>query len=110
MPANIPWEVIGPAGGLVIILLILVFGFVLKMQAKKISTPAVPKDVQTMSKSSPCFRHERDIGSNATAIKLFGEQLTKVEEKNSEQHGKIFDKFDELKTDIITEVKKINGG
>ncbi len=109
MPVKIPWEFIGPAGALVIVLLIIVFGFVLKMQAKKISTPAVPKDIQTMSKSSPCFRHERDIGSNTTAIKLFGEQLERVEEKNSEQHGKFFDKMDELKTTIITEIHKVNG-
>lgn len=108
MPGKIPWEVIGPAGGLVIILLVIVFGFILKMQSKRISTPAVPKDINTMSKKSPCFRHERDIGANSKAIELFGEQLEKVEKKNSEQHGKLFDKFDELKTDIITEIQKVN--
>jgi len=110
MPAKIPWEIIGPAGGLVVIILFLVFGFILKMQKKRILTPAIPKDINTMSKSSPCFRHERDIGSNATAIKLFGEQLGRVEEKNSEQHEKIFDKMDDLKTTIIKEIHKVNGG
>lgn len=115
MPIKIPWEIIGPAAGVVIFLLIIIFKFMLKWQKQaKDKTiqfaPAPPKDVQAMSKNSPCFRHERDIGSNTKAIELFGEQLEKVEEKNSEQHGKIFDKMDDLKTTIIKEIHKANGG
>ena len=109
MPAKIPWELIGPAGALVIVLLVIVFGFVLKMQAKKISTPAVPKDIQTMSKNSPCFRHERDIGKNQAAVEMIGKQLVISNENNSKAHEKLFDKMDDLKTTIITEIQKSNG-
>ncbi len=108
MPAKIPWEIIGPAGGLVIILLIIVFGFILKFQAKRNTTPAPPKDIQTMSKSSPCFRHERDIGGNTTAIGLIAEQVKISNENNRKDHKDLFGKMEDLKTTIIKEIHKSN--
>ncbi|MCK4758596.1 MAG: hypothetical protein KAT69_01030 [Candidatus Aminicenantes bacterium] len=109
MPVKIPWEIIGPAGGLVIILLIIVFGFILKMQSKKAMTPAAPSNINTMSKKSLCFKQEGRISSNETAIKMIGEQLKISNENNLDAHEKMFDKMDDLKTDIIKEIHISNG-
>ena len=109
MPAKIPWEIIGPAAGVVIILLWLIFKFMLKWQKQaKDKTiqfaPNPPKNVNSMNKNSPCFRHESDIASNKTAIGMIGEQLKISNKNNLDAHEKMFDKIDELKTDIITEI------
>ena len=106
MLAKIPWDLIGPAGALVIILLVLVFGFVLKMQKKKISTPAPPSNLNTVSKKTLCFAHEGKIASNETAIGMIGEQLKISNKNNLDAHEKMFDKIDEIKTDIIDELHK----
>ena len=111
MPTKIPWEIIGPAAGVVIILLIIIFKFMLKWQKQaKDKTiqmiPNPPKDVNTMSKNSPCFRHERDIGKNQTAIEMIGKQLVISNKNNLDAHEKLFDKIDDLGTKIITEIHK----
>lgn len=109
MAGKIPWETIGPAGALAIIILIIVFGFILKMQKKKILTPAPPNNLNTVSKKTLCFAHEGRISSNETAVKMIGDQLKISNENNLDAHEKMFDKIDELKTDIITEIHKSNG-
>jgi hypothetical protein len=109
----IPWDIIGPVAAAVIIILIIVFSFILKFQ--KQSKPAVlpanpPKDINSTSRKTLCFKHEGEIAANMKAIEIFGGALKEANRNNSEQHGKIFDKMDDLKTTVITEIKKINGG
>jgi len=109
MPAKVPWEIIGPAGALAIVILIIVFGFILKMQKKKISTPAPPSNLNTVSKKTLCFQHEGRISSNETAVKMIGDQIKISDKNNLDAHEKMFDKIDELKTDIIKEIHISNG-
>lgn len=106
MPAKIPWEIIGPAGALAVVILILVFGFILKMQKKKISTPTPPSNLNTVSKKTLCFQHEGRISSNETAVKMIGDQLKISNKNNSDAHEKMFDKLEDLGKDIIKEIHK----
>lgn len=109
----IPWETIGPAAAAAVIILVLVFGFILKFQkaTKPASMPSnPPKDINATGKKTLCFQHHGDIASNQTAIKMIREQLNEANKQNSDQHGKIFDKLEELKTTIIKEIQKANGG
>lgn len=105
---KIPWEIIGPVATAVIFILLVVFGFMIKW--KKLERPNLspPKDINSMSKKSICFKHEGRISSNETAIKMIGEQLKIANENNREDHGKIFTKFEELGEKIITEIHKQN--
>ena len=114
MPAKIPWEIIGPAAGVVIILLWIIFKFMLKWQKQaKDKTiqfaPAPPKNVNSMDKKSPCFRHEGDIAANTTAIGMIGKQLVITNENNRKDHKDMFTKLEDLTTKIITEIHKANG-
>ncbi|MCK5127936.1 MAG: hypothetical protein KAR42_16885 [candidate division Zixibacteria bacterium] len=114
MPPKIPWEIIGPAAGIVIILLALIFKFMLKWQKqakdKTIQNfPAPPSNLNTVSKKTLCFAHEGKIASNQTAIEMIGEQLKTSNKNNLDAHEKMFDKIDELKTDIIKEIHISNG-
>lgn len=106
MPAKIPWEIIGPAGALAVVILIIVFGFILKMQKKKISTPAPPSNLNTVSKKTLCFAHEGRISSNETAIKMIGDQIKISDKNNLDAHEKMFGKLDDLGKDIIKEIHK----
>ena len=109
----IPWDIIGPAAGVLIIVLVIVFGFMLKWQkgAKTATAPTnPPRSINDTHKKSLCMDHHRDIGKNQTAISMIGNQLEKTQEQNSEQHGKIFDKLEDLGTTIIKEIHKANGG
>ncbi|MCK4760511.1 MAG: hypothetical protein KAT69_10710 [Candidatus Aminicenantes bacterium] len=106
MPAKIPWETIGPAGALAVVILIIVFGFILKMQKKKISTPAPPSNLNTVSKKTLCFQHEGRISSNETAIKMIGEQIKISDKNNLDAHEKMFGKLDDLGEKIIKEIHK----
>lgn len=108
----IPWDTIGPVVAGLVIILILVFGFILKFQKGTKPAPAPlnpPKDINATQKKSLCMDHHRDIGKNQTAISMIGNQLEKSQEQNSEQHGKIFDKLEDLGTSIIKEIHKANG-
>ena len=108
MPAKIPWDIIGPAAGVVIALLVIVFGFMLRWK-KLERTPAPPKDIGTMNKKTLCFKHEGRISSNETAIEMIGEQLNTANENNRKDHKDIFEKVETLGKDIIKEIHKANG-
>jgi hypothetical protein len=111
MPAKVPWEIIGPAAGVVIILLYLIFKFMLKWQkqAKEKTILSPPSNLNTVSKKTLCFQHEGRISSNETAVNMIGEQLKISNKNNLDAHEKMFDKIDELKTDIIKEIHISNG-
>lgn len=109
----IPWNIIGPAITAVIVILAIVFGFILKLKKLEKGTLAPsnpPKDINTMSKKTVCFRHEGQIAANETAIKMLGETLKTNAENNREDHDKIFNKIDALGEKIITEIHKKNEG
>ncbi len=111
MPTKIPWEIIGPAAGVVIILLAIIFKFMLKWQKqakdKTIQNfPAPPSSLNTISKKTICFQHEGRISSNETAIEMVCEQLKTSNKDNSDAHGKMFDKLEDLGKEIITEIHK----
>lgn len=113
MLKTIPWDTLGPIATAVIIILIVVFGFMLRWQkaTRPTYTPSYPpKDINSTNKKTLCFKHEGGIASNTTAIGIFGAALVEANKENSNQHGKIFDKMEDLKTTIITEIKKVNGG
>lgn len=107
----IPWETIGPIVTAVIIILAVVFGFMLRWQKgtkPHIAPSNPPKDINATHKKSLCFAHEGRIASNETAIRIFADNLKEANLQNSEQHGKIFDKMEEMGKDIITEIHKTN--
>jgi len=108
----LPWDTIGPIVTAVIIILIVVFGFMLRWQ-KGTKPPIVPsnppKDINATHKKSLCFAHEGRIASNETAIRIFSDSLKEATLQNSEQHGKIFDKMEEMGKEIVTEIHKANG-
>jgi len=107
----IPWETIGPAAIAAIIILAVVFAFMLKWQKgarPPIAPTNPPKDINATHKKSLCFAHEGRISSNETAIKMIGDQLTKTQEQNREDHGKIFGKMDDMREKIIEEIHKGN--
>lgn len=109
---GIPWDIIGPAAGAAVIILILVFGFILKFQKGSKPAPAPlnpPKDINATQKKSLCMDHHRDIGKNQTAITMISDNIKEANEQNSTQHGKIFDKLEDLGTTIIKEIHKANG-
>ena len=112
MLKTIPWDTLGPAALAAVIILILVFGFILKFQkgSKALVPTNPPRSIDETSKKSLCFKHEGEIQGNMTAIKIFGAALQEANRNNSEQHGKIFDKLEDLRTEVITEIKKVNGG
>ena len=109
----IPWEIIGPAAAVLIILLLVVFGFMLKWQ-KGAKSPVIPsnppRDINDTHKKSLCLEHHRDISANATAIGMISENLKEANKHNSQQHTRIFTKLEDLGKEMITEIKKINGG
>jgi len=110
--AKIPWEIIGPVATAVIIILTVVFGFMLRWQKAAKPNPGPsnpPKDLNTVSKKTLCFTHEGRISSNETAIKMLGETLKTCNENNREDHKEIFDKIDDMRERVITEIKKVNG-
>lgn len=101
MIKGIPWEIVGPALSAVIIILAVVFGFILKL--KKLEKPVLtpPKNINSTGKKTLCFTHHGNIAANQTAIKMIGEQLKISNENNRKDHGKIFDKIDLVKKEII---------
>jgi len=108
----IPWDTIGPIVTAVIIILAIVFGFMLrwkKLDKTSITPTNPPKDINATHKKSLCFAHEGRIASNETAIRIFADNLKEANQQNSDQHGKIFDKMEEMGKDIITEIHKANG-
>ena len=104
----IPWEIIGPVAAGVTVILTVVFAFMLKWKKLERPNSGPPKDVNSVSKKSLCFKQEGRISSNETAIKMIGDQLKIANENNREDHGKIFTKFEELGEKIITEIQKGN--
>lgn len=101
MIKGIPWQVIGPALSAVIVILVVVFGFILKLQ--KVSKPALapPKDINSTGKKTLCFEHHKDIGKNQTAIEMIGEQQLQAHKDNREDHDKIETKIETLGKDIL---------
>lgn len=115
----LPWDTIGPIATAVIFILAVVFGFILKWQKgtkAPIAPSNPPRDINDTHKKSLCFDHHKDISANATAIGMISDNLKAANLQNSKQHGKLFDKCEELGTkisetsaDIITEIHKANG-
>ncbi len=110
MPSKIPWEVIGPAAGVVIALLILIFAFILKFQKQsRVTVPnssALPKPTDTLSKKTLCFNHESRISSNTTMIGEMKEQQETQRKENREDHNKLSKEIDDMGTKIISEISK----
>lgn len=106
MPGKIPWEIIGPVAAGVTVILVVVFGFMLKWRKLEGRNTGPPKDVNTMSKKTLCFKHEGRISSNETAIGMIGKQLETANKNNREDHDKIFEKIEDLGKDIIREINK----
>ena len=112
MLKGIPWDVIGPAAGAAVVILIIVFGFILKFQkgSKAATLPAgPPKDINATTKKSLCFKHEGEIQGNTKAIEIFGSALVEANRENTAAHVRIFDKIEAQGKEIITEIKKANG-
>jgi len=107
MEGQIPWHIIGPAGCLAIVILIIVFAFLVKFQ-KKNSHSTIPKDLNSISKKSICFKHEGDIAANKTAIEMVGEHLAEATKFNREDHGKIFKMMEDNQKDIIKHIDARN--
>ena len=108
----IPWQIIGPAAAAALAILGAVFWFMLRWQKQTKTAPAPtnpPRDINATQKKTLCFEHHGDIASNKTAIEMIGEQQKQAQEQNSEQHGKIFDKLEDLGTTLIREIHKANG-
>jgi hypothetical protein len=107
----IPWDTLGPAALAAAVILILVFGFILKFQkgSKNLTPTNPPMDITTVSKKTLCVKHEGEISSNKTAIGIFGAALQEANRVNSDAHGKLFDKLEAQGKEIITEIKKVNG-
>lgn len=108
----IPWETIGPAAIAAIVILVVVFGFILKW--KKLEKPASapsnpPRDINATHKKTLCFQHHGDIAANATAIGMISDNLKEANKHNSQQHARIFTKLEELGKEIILEIHKTNG-
>jgi len=113
MLKTIPWDTLGPIAAAVVVILVVVFGFILKFQKESgvATLPAnPPRDINSTNKKTLCFKHEGEIASNRTAIGIFGAALSEANKENSLQHGKIFDKMEEMGKDIIREIHKVNGG
>lgn len=109
-PPSIPWHIIGPAGALAVIILLIVFGFLLKYQSKKSSNSCAPKDLNTVNKNSLCFNHEGRISANEATTNAIEKELGKMYKSNREDHGKIFDKMENLGKEIITAINNKNPG
>jgi len=97
----IPWDVIGPALSAVCLILIVVFGFILKFQKQSKPNSPLPVDINSTGKKTLCFQHEGKIASNKTAIEMIGTQLNTLHENNREDHNKIEKKIDDLGGKII---------
>lgn len=114
---RIPWEIIGPAATIVVVILSIVFGFILKMRKIDKTVPNnPPKNSDTISKQSLCFEHEGKIAANEKAVEMACKSIDKYQEQNRKDHGKIFDKMDDMTTTILTQkteilqaIKKNNG-
>lgn len=105
----IPWDTVGPVLTGLIIILVLVFGFILKFQKASRMVTYPPKDINSTSKKTLCFSHEGRIEANKEAVRIFGGALREANRVNGEQHGKLFDKLEEQKIQIIQEIQKVNG-
>jgi len=108
MGQQIPWHILGPAGCLAIVILIIVFAFLVKFQKKNTQAPTIPKDLNTISKKTLCFKHEGDIAANSKAIEMIGDQLKTVHENNRQDHGKIFKMMEDNQKDIIKHIDAKN--
>ena len=106
MMVNIPWNLIGPAATIAIAILLVVFGFILKMQK---GSQSVPKSIDKTDKKSLCFEHHGDIASNKTAIEMIGTQMKENSDNNTSQHKDLFNKIDNLKITLVKEFRKSNG-
>ncbi len=106
MIKGIPWDVLGPALSAVLLILLVVFGFMLKFQK---AIKPIPKDIESTDKKSLCFEHHGDIASNKTALEMVGTQMKENSDSNTSQHKDIFNKIDRLGTKIIKEIQKSNG-
>lgn len=108
----LPWDIIGPAAGVACFILVIVFGFILKFQkgTKNLVPTNPPKNIDSTDKQTLCFSHEGRIEANREAIKIFGGALKEANKQNSDAHGKLFDKLEAQGKEIITEIKKANGG
>lgn len=112
MIKGIPWDTLGPAALVAVVILAIVFGFILKWQ--KATKPATapsnpPKDINETDKKSLCFEHHGDIASNRTSIKMITKQQAQAQKENREDHGTITQKIEDLGTTIIKEIQKANG-
>lgn len=110
MPGKIPWDVIGPAAAVVVLVLAIVFAFILKFQKQsRVTVPnssALPKPSDTLSKKTLCFNHEGRISSNSTKIDEMKEQQRIQRKENRDDHEKLFGKIDEMGTNIIQAIGK----
>lgn len=107
MPVRIPWESIGPAASLLVIILIIVFAFILKFNKQtKPTSSSLPKPTDTVSKQTLCYNHESRISKNETGIEKVEEQLEKTQKLNRQDHQTIFGKIDTMTEKIITEISK----
>lgn len=112
MPIKIPWEVIGPAATIIVVVLGIVFAFILKFQSQNRTvinnSPALPKPSDTLSKKTLCFEHERNISANSTKIGEMKDQQKIQRKENREDHENLFSKIDDMGTKIIQEISKNN--
>ncbi len=111
MPGKIPWQVIGPAATIVVLILGIVFAFILKFQKQNkvtntANTSALPKQSDTVSKKTLCYEHESKISSNSTKIDEMKEQQKIQRKENRDDHEKLFGKIDEMGTNIIQAIGK----
>lgn len=110
MPVKIPWESIGPAASLLVIVLIVVFAFVLKFnkQNKTVinNSPALPKPTDTLNKKTLCFEHHGKISANTTKIGEMKDQFDTQRKENRQDHKDMFNKIDDMGTKIIQEISK----
>lgn len=112
---NIPWNIIGPAASIVVIILGIVFGFILKFKKLDKQNSGIPNNSNTLSKKSLCFKHEAGIASNKTAVEMACKSIDKYQEQNRADHKTIFTKMDDMtktiltqKTEILEAIKKNN--
>ena len=112
MLKGIPWQFIGPAAAAAVVILTVVFAFILKWQKATKPNPGPtnpPRTINDIPKKTLCFEHHGHIAENRKAVEMIGEQLKASQQQNSEQHGKIFDKLEDMGTTIIKEIHKKNG-
>jgi hypothetical protein len=103
---KIPWDVLGPVGTLIIVILIVVFVFVIKMKNGKKPDLPTSGNPETLSKKSLCFEHEGRIKGCETNIENISTQFKESREDNRKDHKDLFEKIDEMGKDIIRHLER----